>query len=150
MTCIESVPSCFFSSGLSVVTNSLCLTPSSFRFLPSFYALCTSFHVIWISFISLPPLLLLPSKLFVLSYDKDGENMTPFTEKQKSSFKRFVPGNFPGVNRLKLKKANHRIQRTSGNAKQIRHKSSLKFWNEGVLRSWCKCFGYIHCFITVL
>jgi len=121
--------------------------PFSIFFLLSLYLLP---HVIWISFISPRPLLLLPSKLFVLSYDKDGENMTPFTEKQKSSFKRFVPGKFPGVNRLKLKKANNRIERTSGNAKQIRHKSSLKFWNEGVLRSWCKCFGFIHCFVTVL
>jgi hypothetical protein len=150
MMCIESVRCCFLSSGLSVVTNSLCLTPSFFRFLPSFYALCTSFHVIWISFISLRPLLLLPSKLFVLSYDKDGENMTPFKGKQKSFFKRFVPGNFPGVNRLKLKKENHRIEGTARNDKQIRHKSSLKFWNEGVLRSWCKYFRYIHCFITVM
>jgi len=72
------------------------------------------------------------------------------SKKTEVLFQKICSRKFPGVNRLKLKKANHRIQRTSGNAKQIRQKSGLKFWDKGALRSWCKCFEYIRCFVAVL
>jgi hypothetical protein len=149
MTCIESAPSCCFSSGLSVVTNSLCLTPSFFRFLPPF----TPF---------VPPSTLYDSLLFLFFLycfypandlcclmTKTARIWLHSKETEVLFQKGFFSRKFPGVNRLKLKKANHRIQSTSGNAKEIRHKSSLKVWDEGVWRSWCKCFGYIHCFVAV-
>jgi len=117
MTCIEPPSSSRFSSGLSVVTNSLCLTPSFFRFLPSF----TPF---------VPPSTLYDSLLFLFSlycfypanYLCCHMTKTARTwlhwKKTEVVFQRVCSKKFPGVNRLKLKKANHRIQLTSGNAKK--------------------------------